>query len=64
MSNIMLDLETMGTASYSPVIAIGACCFDADGNVGRLPGTEGAFYQAITLESCIELGLKPSASTR
>jgi DNA polymerase III epsilon subunit-like protein len=66
MSNIMLDLETMGTSPYSPVIAIGACVFDL-GPVAERAGTydDGTyqFYQAITLESCLDIGLKPSAST-
>lgn len=55
---IMLDLETMGTAPYSPVIAIGAVRFEA-GPMQAMP----PFYQAITLESAMELGLRPSAST-
>ncbi len=59
MSAVMLDLETMGTDPYSPVIAIGACRFEMDeGNVA-----DDVFYQAITLESCIEVGLRASAST-
>jgi hypothetical protein len=54
----MIDIETMGTAPFSPVIAIGAARFEA-GPMQAMP----PFYQAITLESCLEVGLKPSAST-
>lgn len=62
--DIMLDLETMGTAPYSPVVAIGAVRFDATNHLS-VAGYEpkDVFYQQITLESCMEAGLKPSAST-
>lgn len=56
---IMVDLETMGTDPYSPVIAIGAVRFIA----GEMDGPMEPFYQAVTLESCMKLGLKPSAAT-
>lgn len=56
---IMLDLETMGTDPYSPIVAIGAVRFIA----GDMTGPMEPFYQAVTLESCMKLGLKPSAST-
>ncbi len=59
IDQIMTDLETMGTEPFSPIIAIGAVRFDMDVN----ESTFDVFYQSITLESCIELGLKPSAST-
>ncbi len=58
MSHIMLDLETMGTDPYCPVIAIGACRFEMDDSP-----IEDTFYQVVSLESCMELGMKPSAST-
>ena len=61
MSHVMLDLETMGTDPYSPVVAIGACRFEMNNDTEFAP--EDMFYQPITLESCMELGLKPSAST-
>lgn len=57
-SHIMLDLETMGTDPYSPVIAIGACRFEINDEL-----IMDFFYQPIKLESCMKLGLKPSAST-
>jgi DNA polymerase III epsilon subunit-like protein len=55
---IMVDLETMGTDSWSPVIAIGAVRFVA----GPMQAME-PFYQAITLESCMKVGLRASADT-
>jgi DNA polymerase III epsilon subunit-like protein len=56
---IMVDLETVGTDPYSPVIAIGAVRFIA----GPMIGAFEPFYQAITLESCMKVGLRPSADT-
>lgn len=58
-TDAMLDLETLGTKPYSPILAIGACAFRPD-QVGPI---EDAFYQAVTLESCLDLGLRPSADT-
>lgn len=55
---VMLDLETMGTKPWSPVIAIGAVRFIA-GDTYPMP----PFYQAITLESCLKHGLRIQAST-
>jgi exodeoxyribonuclease VIII len=54
----MVDLETMGTDPYSPVIAIGAVRF----HLGQTKSYE-PFYQAITLESAMAVGLRPSAQT-
>lgn len=55
---IMVDLETMGTTPYSPVIAIGAVRFEAGPMQAMAP-----FYQAITLESCLKVGLRIKADT-
>ena len=55
---VMIDLETMGTDSYSPILAIGAVRFIA-GDTYPMP----LFYQAITLESCLEVGLRSKADT-
>lgn len=55
---IMVDLETMGTDPYSPIIAIGAVRFEA-GPMKPMP----PFYQAVTLESCLKHGLRIQAST-
>jgi len=50
----------MGTDPYSPIIAIGACRFEMDQTLSM---ASAMFYHSITLESCMDLGLKPSAST-
>lgn len=55
---VMIDLETLGLDPYAPVIAIGACRFEA----GPMHAME-PFYQAIDLESCLKVGLKPNADT-
>lgn len=57
--HVMTDLETLGTDPYSPILSIGACRFSMDSD----PACADTFYQAIRLESCLEFGLKPSAST-
>lgn len=58
MKDIMIDIETMGTKSYSSIIAIGAVEFDI------ITGETGdKFYKNISLESCIESGLTMDAST-
>lgn len=59
-AHVVLDIETMGTDPYSPVIAIGAVRFRFD----DMPiHPDDIFYQAIKLESAMEMGLRPSAST-
>lgn len=59
----MIDLETMGTARFSPVVAIAAVRFKADDITSLSLDRRDVFYQKITLESCLDVGLKPSAST-
>lgn len=66
MSHVMLDIETMGTDPYAPVIAIGACRFEmGEGwdDIAPEYSPDNVFYQAITLQSCMDVGLRPSAST-
>jgi hypothetical protein len=58
-TDCMLDLETLGTAPFSPILSIGACAFKPD----QVAPINDAFYQAITLESCLDVGLRPSADT-
>lgn len=58
-TDAMLDLETMGTDPYCPVLSIGACAFQMEAGIP----IQDTFYQAIQLSSCMELGLRPSAST-
>ena len=58
MKHIMLDLETMSTASNAAIVAIGAVKFDPDtGELGQM------FYRNVSLESCIAAGLDVEAGT-
>lgn len=59
MKHVMLDLETMGTEPGAPVVAIGACRFEMDDD----SAITDCFHQAISLQSCMDAGLSPSAST-
>ena len=54
----MLDLETMGNASNSAIVSIGAVEFDI--NTGEC-GKE--FYELVNLQSCLDKGLIVNAST-
>lgn len=56
--DLMLDLETMGTDSYSAIVSIGAVEFDINtGETGK------EYYKNIDLQSCLDLGLKANAAT-
>ena len=58
MSNIMLDLETLGNGSDAVIIAIGAVKFDPKtGFVGD------GFYELVHPKSCTDIGLKMDSST-
>jgi DNA polymerase III epsilon subunit-like protein len=57
-TNVMVDLETLGKRPYAPILSIGACAFSFDDQ----PITD-LFYQVITLESCLDLGMRPDAGT-
>ena len=59
MTDAMIDLETLGQQPYSPILSIGACAFRLDND----DLITDMFYQAVDLESCLELGMRPSAST-
>ena len=52
----MVDLETLGTQPYAPLLSIGAVAFTFDDE----PILD-VFYQPITLESCLELGMRADA---
>lgn len=56
MSQIMLDIETMGNGSRAAVIAIGAVAFD-------LNGVHAKFYAQCSLESSVALGMEMDTST-
>lgn len=55
----MIDLETLGREPFVPVLSIGACAFrcDNDHTITDL------FFQPITLESCLAVGLRADADT-
>ncbi len=57
MENVMLDLETMGTAATSAIVAIGAVRFDSD------LGITDKFYTVVDLESSIKKGFDIDGST-
>jgi exodeoxyribonuclease VIII len=57
MENVMLDLETMGTAATSAIVAIGAVRFDQD------LGVTDKFYTVVDLESSIKKGFDIDGST-
>lgn len=57
-TDVMIDLETLGKAPFSPILSIGACAFRFD----DVPVAD-TFYQAIDIESCLKLGMKPDADT-
>ena len=53
---VMLDIETMGNGSNSPIVAIGAVKFDDNGIHDR-------FYEVITLEDAVASGGEIDPST-
>lgn len=56
--HLMLDIETMGSESFSSILSIGALEFDIEtGATGK------EFYVTIDLQSCLDLGLIVNAST-
>lgn len=58
LGHLMLDLETMGNASNSSIVSIGAVEFDLQtGLLGR------EFYEVVNLQSCLDKGLIINAST-
>lgn len=57
-AHVMVDLETMGTGPDAPIVSIGAAFFDPKtGNTGE------SFYKVIKLESAMDWGAVPDAST-
>lgn len=57
MSHIMIDIETLGTKPGSAILSIGAVVFSAEGV------SESTFFRAISLQSCIDVGLKIDPAT-
>ena len=56
MSNVMVDLETLGNNSHSVIISLGAVVFDENG-LGE------TFYSRICPQSCVDAGLQMDADT-
>jgi 3' exoribonuclease, RNase T-like len=58
LGHLMLDLETLGNESHSVICSIGAVEFDiATGKTGR------TFYEKVSIQSCLDVGLKVNGST-
>ncbi|MDQ7101924.1 3'-5' exonuclease [Serratia sp. MF2] len=58
MNNLMIDIETMGTNTNAPIVAIGAVFFDpSTGELGQ------KFYCAIDLDSAMKAGGIPDGDT-
>lgn len=57
MRHVMLDLETMGTSPGSAIMSIGAVEFDVKKGLGK------EFYSVVSLQSCLDVGLRIDAST-
>ena len=58
MSNIMVDLETMGQSSKAAIVAIGACKFDPEKE-----GIDATFFEVVDLATSVQVGLEMDAST-
>lgn len=57
-TNLMVDIETMGSGSYSSIISIAAVEFDI--NTGIIGDT---FLCSVSLEDCVKEGLKIDPKT-
>lgn len=62
-NDVMVDIETLGRRPYCPVLSIGACAFHMNSTGMPSEIVVEPFHATITLESCLEVGLKPDAST-
>lgn len=58
VGHVVVDLETMGNKSYSPIISIGAVEFDIE--TGK---TYREFYMPISLKSSLDINTKINADT-
>jgi acyl carrier protein len=58
LGHLMIDLETLGTPSNSVICSIGAVEFDLkSGEIGR------KFHETISIQSCLDAGLKIQGET-
>ena len=60
MTNVMLDLETLGQSAGAVILSIGAVKFSG-GVVSRVVSSE--FYRRISPQSCVNVGLKIDPDT-
>lgn len=58
MNNVMIDIETLGTESYSAILSIAAVRFNMDGETSKE-----IFHETINLESSLNFGLRINANT-
>jgi hypothetical protein len=58
--DMMLDIETMGTAPGCPILSVGAVLFDSR---APLTGLEPTFHQHVDLETELAAGAQPSSDT-
>jgi DNA polymerase III epsilon subunit-like protein len=58
-NDLMLDLETMGTKSYSAIVSLAAVPFNME--TGQV--SDKFFYQVVELQSCLDLNLRINADT-
>ena len=58
-TDCMIDLETLGRRPFCPILSIGAVALrlDNDSPIGD------AFYQAVTIDSCLKVGLRIDGNT-
>lgn len=59
VTDVMIDLETMGTRTDAPIIAIGAVGIDLE----AMEVTDRTFYTQISLSSAVKSGAKIDPST-
>ncbi len=60
LTNVMVDLETLGRRAGCAIVSIGAVKFDP---LSGFVDTDNAFYRAITVESAVRFGLHIDPST-
>jgi exodeoxyribonuclease VIII len=61
MTDIMLDLETLGTGPNGAIVAIGAVAFNA--RADDTPRAYRPFYRKVDVQSSIDAGLRVDGST-
>ena len=63
-NHLMIDIETYGRTPGAAIASIGAVFFDPhEDNLNDLPDDIPLFYKNISLDSCLQIGLKTDAPT-